>query len=148
LSKSTQARQSPSYTVANLLNEKQTIAWSISGSKSEWATLVPDETLVPCAGQGRVVVAASPPEEARNGEVAELLLLGTSKQDTGRQVFVRLTAYVNTRDDISDESHLAQEIAEDVKKQNDSLKKDSPGFEIAAVVAGLLAIGVMLLRRE
>ena len=63
-------------------------------------------------------------------------------------MFIRMTAAVVTDEEIADESGVAQEVAKDVTKQNENLKKDSPGFEALALVALLAAIAVLLRRRE
>lgn len=134
------------FNVTNLLSQKETIDWALSGKHAEWARVLPDQTLIDGGGVGRVVVEVIPPASASEGDVAELLLMGTDSEE--RQVFIRMTAAVVTDEEIADESGVAQEVAKDVTKQNENLKKDSPGFEALALVALLAAIAVLLRRRE
>ncbi len=136
------------FNVTNLLSEPQTVSWELTGTNTEWGTVSPTSTAVPASGDGQVVVRVTAPSGALEGDAAELLLVGTSQEDPDRQVFVRLTALVSEEIEVADETHLAEEVERAVSEQNKALDKDSPGFEIIAVIAGLAAVALMLRKKQ
>ncbi len=126
------------FQVDNLGQAKATLDWQIVGSDpfTSWATIQPVVTHVGAGKNGTVVVSVKAPADAVEGDAAELLLVGTSREDPDVQLFGRMTAYVVEDDEIPDESVHVQELVEEAEKQNKASKK-SP-LPLVLVLAALL----------
>ncbi len=120
-----------------------TIDWELVGQEDmlDWATLTPASSRVPTDGNATVVVRVQPPADAEEGDVLELLLVGTERE-TGTPLYGRLTAYVTTEIELEDESAVAEQLEKEAAETADG--KDSP-LPLLLVVAGL---GLAVLRRR
>ncbi len=83
-------------------------AVQVRGTHAEWATVVPAET--PEVGPGRavsVVVAVAAAEDARHGDIADLIVEAVSQSDGEVRALAHIVARVDTRSDHPDEGALS-----------------------------------------
>ncbi len=132
------------FEVKNAGSKTHTVEWTVSGQNAEWAELYPAASEVRGPGAATVLVRVTPPAGAKEGETADLVLLGRSRQDAGLQVFARMVAGVTSQEDIPDESGVAEEFQKDA----DKAKKESPGLGLLPVLAGVAAVAFARRRRE
>lgn len=136
------------FNVTNIGTRQATMDWEVAGPErfAAWARVAPAATHLAPGGNGTVVVRIAPPADAVEGDVAELLLVGTMRQDPATQLFGRLVAAVTTQDEIPDEAGAADMLEGAAKKANDANQKDSPAPPMLVAVA--LAVAVVARRRN
>lgn len=134
------------FNVTNLLDTKATIDWELKGVDPfiGWSKLGPTTSKLVPGGNGTVVIRYTPPESASKSDIAEFVLIGKAREDTNRQVFARMTFFVNTNKDIPDESAYGDELENIAAKSNAAGDKESPGIPLLAALA---AIAIVLRRR-
>ncbi len=98
------------FVVENNGEERETIDWKLFGSNTAWATVHPRASNVPAGGNATVAVTIVPPEHAVEGEHAQILLFGQSRDDPNAQVFVQVLAQVTTVEDLESEDDLARSL--------------------------------------
>jgi hypothetical protein len=134
------------FNVTNLGTGRATLDWTIAGPDHfvGWAKAAPSTSHLKANSSGVVIVRADVPKSAVDGETAELLLVGTSRQDANVQVFGRLVVAVREGADIPDEATAANALVGDAVSANDK-QKESPG---PGLLAALAALGLLVRRRR
>lgn len=96
----------------------------VNGTNADWARLLGDQRVFVGTGNDRtVVVAVSPPADAPQGDVIDLIVTAASASDETVQGNVRVVALVDDLVDHPDESHLVRDVEKELSK-----KKTSPGI--------------------
>ncbi len=120
----------------------QAVSLNITGVNSEWARIVGSPTFELGPGQERkVAVAVTVPSGVSDGALADLVLQAVSQEDANKRALVDLVALVDEETDHPDQASELESLDASLTDE-----KKSPGFEIAALLAGLLAI-VLVMRR-
>ncbi len=111
-------------------------ALKVNGTNLDWVRILGDQKIfVPTGSERQVVVAVSPPTDAPQGDIVDLIVSAVSISEPSVQGNIRVVAVVDNTLDHPDESYLIQ----DVEKQLTS-KKKSPGLPIVLVGMALLAL--------
>lgn len=126
------------FEAGNVGERADTVRWSLEGESADWAEVIPARTRLAAGGNATVVVRVDVPESAREGDAADLLLVGASERDPESQAFQHLLVRVVTNEDIPDELDLLGEAVDRAKADS---AKESPGVAPAMLVlAGLAAV--------
>lgn len=107
---------------------------TLSGKNVEWGRIIGDRVFTP-EGTRTLAVAVAAPEDARDGEQADITLTLTSTANAAVQAGIGTLTTVTTSEDIPDESDYEAELAGELTQQ-----KESPGASLLAVLALLGAI--------
>lgn len=123
--------------------QTEPIALNLTGTNAQWARLLGPAAFDLRAGQERAIaVAVAVPDGTPDGALADLVLQAVSERETFRRAIIEFIAIVDEEADHPDESDRVSTLDE---KLDD---KKSPGFELAAVALGMLAIALVLRRRR
>lgn len=108
----------------------------VNGTNQDWATLLGDDTVfVPTGASRPVVVAVTPPKDALDGDVVDLIITAASEAEPTVQGNIRAVAVVDALIDRADESKYVTDVAKELTKD-----KDSPGLPLVGLLAALAAI--------
>lgn len=130
--------------IRNVGNSAETVVLNITGVNDEWATILGAQEFELAKGESRdIAIAVTIPAGTPDGALADMVLQAVSKDDAYKRAVLDLIAIVDEEEDHPDDAAEVQELQD---KLTDD--KKSPGFEIAAVMAGLLAIVLVLRRRR
>ncbi len=106
---------------------------NIIGANRAWATLLTASSVV-VDGSSEVIVAVAVPEDASNGEVADLIVEASNVEDIEDKSLIRFVATVDDSEDLPDEAETAAALTGSADKQ-------SPGLPVLALL-GALAIAL------
>lgn len=125
------------FVVKNKGEDADTLDWKLLGSNTAWATVHPASTTVPAGGNSTIAVAIQPPAHAVEGEHAQILLFGQSRDDANAQVFVQMLAQVTTAEDLESEDELAAQLRGEAERSR-AQGIPVPGFVTLVALGGAL----------
>ncbi len=103
---------------------------NVAGSHEQWATITTGRAVTLEAGEKkRLVVSVSVPEDALDGERADLILQALSASDPNQRALVRLVTTVDTETEHRNDAGLVPQS-----------EKNTPLVPVALLIAGLLAM--------
>ncbi len=124
-------------------DEPQTVELNLTGVNVAWSQIVGATSFELAPGEERdIAIAVKVPADIEDGALADLVLQAINADDPNRRALIDLIALVDAEADHPDQSDELDALAKSLSDE-----KESPGFEIAAVLLGLLAI-VLVLRRD
>ncbi len=127
----------------NVETVPQTVVLNLTGASEEWGHILGDTEFELGAGQERkIAVSVVVPSEASDG-IADFVLAASNKDDPLKTALINLITVIDTEVEHPDQADLAGAL--DVKT---SAQKKAPGFEIAAIMLGLLAIALVMRKRR
>lgn len=131
-------------TIRNDGTESEPVVLNLTGVNGDWGRILGTESFKLGSGESRTVaVAVSVPGEVTDGAVADLVLQAASERDAHRRAVIDLIAIVDEEGDHPDASSRISDLDKELQGKD----KKAPGFEIAAVGMGLLAVALLLRRR-
>lgn len=127
-----------SFTAANHAGGEAAVAWDVLGENKDWATVTPEKSVLRGGGNGTVALRVAVPDDAVEGDEADLLLVGQSTSDPNVQVFAHVVALVTTSKDIPDEAADAEALEDQARKTADK-GLPAPGIVLVALAVGAVA---------
>ncbi len=124
-------------TVENLSPRSETYVARLVGSNEAWGSIL-GSTRISMAGNGsaRLSIAVTAPEDAADGDRADLLLEVASTRDLDGRGLIRLVTTVDTDAEHPDEATTAKDL-------NHVPNKKSPGAPLEAVLVACAALAVL-----
>ncbi|MGB1586686.1 MAG: hypothetical protein ACPHID_06545 [Thermoplasmatota archaeon] len=111
---------------------------TLTGRNGDWGRIIGD-TVFTADGGRTLAVAVTAPEDARDGEQADLTLTIANRDNAAIQAGIGMLTTVTSSTDIPDESDYESELNGELTDD-----KESPGLPVALLVAAL----VLLVRRR